>query len=68
MTEVERIATRALAKRLVSELSGMPWYRSGNQKECAERTAEAIKRAARDTGLPAVWLKSFMLRIQRGEV
>ena len=68
ITEQDRIAARALAKRLVKGLSVMEWHRRGNESECAQRVSEAIKREARNSGLNTLLLKSFMLRLQRGDV
>ena len=68
ITEQDRIAARALAKSLVKELGAMEWHRNGNEKECAHRVSEAIQREARDSGLNPLLIKSFMLRLQRGEV
>lgn len=66
ITEQDRIAARALAKRLVKELEVMEWHRNGNEKECAQRVSGAIQREARNSGLNPLLLKSCMLRIQRG--
>lgn len=67
-TEMERVAARAIAKRLVEELRGMPWHRTGNAEECSQRTAEAVKRESRKTGISELLLKSNMLRIQDGRL
>ena len=66
ITEQDRVAARVLAKRLVKELEAMEWHRHGNEKECAQRVAEAVNREARNYGLNPSLLKSCMLRIQRG--
>ena len=68
ITEQDRISARALAKRLVKELGGMEWHRRGNEKECAQRVSEAVNREARNSGLNPLLIKSFMLRLQRGDV
>ena len=68
ITEQDRIAARALAKRLVKELGAMEWHRRGNESECAQRVAEAVNREARNSGLNPLLIKSFMLRLQRGDV
>lgn len=68
ITEMDRIAARALAKALVAELGGMEWHRRGNEKECSQRVAEAVSREARNNGLNPLLLKSFMMRLQRGDV
>ena len=68
ITEQDRIAARELAKRLVKELGAMEWHRKGNEKECAQRVSEAIQREARNSGLNPLLIKSFMLRLQRGDV
>ena len=67
-TEQDRIAARALAKRLVKELGKMEWHRRGNEAECARRVSEAVNREARNNGLNPLLLKSFMMRLQRGDV
>lgn len=66
ITEQDRIAARALAKRLVKELEAMEWHRHGNEKECAIRASETVNREARNFGINPLLLKSCMLRIQRG--
>lgn len=68
ISENDRIAARALAKRLVKELESMPWHRKGNEKECAKRVSEAVNREARNNGLSPPLIKSFMLRLQDGRV
>lgn len=68
ITERDRIAARALAKKLVADLSKMEWHRRGNEAECARRVAEAVNREARNSGLNPLLLKSFMLRLRRGDV
>lgn len=68
ITESDRIAARLLAKRLVAELGKMEWHRRGNEAECAQRVAEAVNREARNNGLNPLLLKSFMMRLQRGDV
>ena len=68
ITERDRIAARALAKKLVAELGRMEWHRRGNETECARRVAEAVNREARNSGLNPLLIKSFMLRLQRGDV
>lgn len=67
-TEKDRIAARALAKRLVAELSAMEWHRKGNESECSQRVADAVKRESMNSGLSPLLLKSYMMRLQRGEV
>lgn len=68
ITEQDRIAARALAKRLVKELEAMEWHRRGNESECAQRVAEAVNREAINNGLSPLLIKSFMLRLQDGRV
>lgn len=68
ITERDRIAARALAKKLVADLSKMEWHRRGNEAECAKRVSEAVNREARNNGLSPLLIKSFMLRLQDGRV
>lgn len=67
ITEQDRIAARALAKRLVRELEAMEWHR-GNESECAQRVAEAVNREARNSGMNPLLIKSMMYRLQSGDV
>ena len=68
ITEQDRVAARALAKRLMKELEAMEWHRHGNEKECAQRVAEAVNREARNSGINPLLLKSMMYRLQSGDV
>lgn len=68
ITEQDRIAARALAKRLVKELVVMEWHRKGNEKECAQRVSEAVNREARNSGVSPLLLKSMIYRLQSGRV
>lgn len=68
ITEQDRIAARAIAKRLVKELGAMEWHRKGNESECATRASEAIQREAINSGLNPLLLKSMMYRLQSGGV
>lgn len=68
ITEQDRIAARALAKRLVKELATMEWHRRGNESECAKRVSEAVNREARNSGLNPLLIKSMMYRLQSGDV
>lgn len=68
ITESDRIAARLLAKKLVAELGKMEWHRRGNEAECAHRVSEVVNREARNNGLNPLLLKSFMMRLQRGDV
>lgn len=66
LNEAERAAARAIGKALVKELSGMEWHHKGNEAECAKRVALAIAKRSAETGIPAIWIKSCMVRIQAG--
>lgn len=68
ITEQDRIAARAIAKRLVKELEVMEWHRRGNESECAQRVSEAIQREARNSGVSPLLLKSMIYRLQSGRV
>lgn len=79
VSESERVATRAVAKKLVAELREMlgacraPSKKPTKQEiEAARKSAEvignAVNRECQRTGLNQLWLKSYMYRIQRGEV
>ena len=67
-TEMERIAASRIAKALVDELKATLSGGGLKQEECSLRISEAIQREARNSGLNPLLLKSFMLRLQRGDV
>lgn len=79
VSEAERVAIRAVAKKLVNELREVigacraPSKKPTREeveatRRSAEVIGEAVNRECRRTGLNQLWLKSYMYRIQRGEV
>lgn len=68
LNEAERIAARAIAKGLIKRIQNEPWYRLKNETQCAIEISKAVNQAANQHGIPALWLKSMVLRISRGDV
>ena len=66
-TEIELVAARALAKKLIAELNSCDW-KHRDKNESAAIIADAVKREAMNSGLNPLLIKSFMLRIQDGMV
>ncbi|MEG1651978.1 MAG: hypothetical protein RR390_00625 [Hafnia sp.] len=66
-TEVELVAARALAKKLIAELKSRDWQHR-DKNESAAIIADAVRREARNSGLNPLLIKSYMLRLQDGRV
>lgn len=68
LTEVERAAARALAKRLLAELTAELEHHNGDHEECAKIVAKCVQRESKKHGIPALWLKSSIMRLQDGRI
>lgn len=67
-TEMERVAARAIAKRLVEELRVTLCAHMGPYEELSQIISEAIQRESRKAGISELLLKSTMMRIQDGRL
>lgn len=68
LSETELVAARALAKRLLQELEVELGNHKGNYEECAKIVAKRVQQESRKHGIPALWLKSSIMRIQDGRM
>lgn len=66
LSEMERTAARRIAKNLLEDLKSKPWYRPKNEAECSAELSKALKSASAKHGIEQIWIKAFMMRIQRG--
>lgn len=67
LQEHERTAARALAKRLLDEIKQTTAGRDMTESQWAQTISNRVKKAEAMHGIPAIWLKSFMMRIQRSQ-
>ena len=68
LTDNEKDIASKVARKLIKHAATQPWYRKKNEAECSRELTAMVTDAARQYGLPAIWLKSFIMRIQRGDV
>ena len=64
-TETELAATRAVAKRIL-EKAKMEGWRKLSRDAVSELVAKEVNLQAMLTGIDSLWIKSTMMRIQRG--
>ena len=66
-TETELAATRAVAKRILEKAKAEEW-RKLSRDAVSELVAKEVNLQAMLTGIDSLWIKSTMMRIQRGMV
>lgn len=64
-TETELAATRAVAKRIMEKAKTEGW-RKFSRDAVSELVAKEVNLQAMLTGIDSLWIKSTMMRIQRG--
>lgn len=64
-TESELAATRAVAKRIIEKAKTEGWRKLSRDK-VSELVAKEVNLQAMLTGIDSLWIKSTMMRIQRG--
>lgn len=64
-TETELAATRAVAKRILEKAKVEGW-RKLSRDAVSELVAKEVNLQAMLTGIDSLWIKSTMMRIQRG--
>ena len=64
-TETELAATRAVAKRILEKAKTEGW-RKLSRDAVSELAAKEVNLQAMLTGIDRLWIKSTMMRIQRG--
>ena len=64
-TETELAATRVVAKRILEKANTEGW-RKLSRDAVSELVAKEVNMQAMLTGIDSLWIKSTMMRIQRG--
>ena len=64
-TEMEKIATRRIAKAIIEQASLEGWIKIKDESEIASRITQAIARHSSSHGINPIFIKSAMMRIQR---
>lgn len=67
-TEMEKIATRRIAKAIIelAELEG--WRNLNSESEVAAKVAQAVARHASQHGINPLFIKSSLMRLQDGRL
>ena len=65
-TEMEKTATRRIAKAIIelAELEG--WRKLKDESEIAAKVSQAVARYSSQHGIHPLFIKSSLMRIQRG--
>ena len=64
-TESELAATRAIAKAIIKKSEAEKWKHMGSEK-VSDLVGKEVNLQAMLTGIDSLWIKSTMMRIQRG--
>ena len=64
-SEMEKIATRRIAKAIIEQASLEGWIKIKDESEIASRITQAIARHSSSNGINPIFIKSAMMRIQR---
>ena len=65
-TEMERIATRRIAKSIIEQADLEGWRKLKDESLVAAKVSQAVARHSSQHGINPLAIKSAMLRIQRG--
>ena len=64
-TEMERIATRRIAKSIIEQADLEGWRKLKDESEVAAKVSQAISRHSSKHGVNPIFIKSAIMRIQR---
>lgn len=64
-TEMEKIATRRIAKAIIEQADLEGWRKLKDESEVAAKVSQAISRHSSKHGIDPIYIKSSMMRIQR---
>jgi hypothetical protein len=67
-TEQDRIAARALAKKLIKQFEGMGFQPTGNSQDLIERACSIFRKEAANNGISPIVLKWYVSAVRTGEI
>ena len=67
-TEMERIATRRIAKSIIEQADLEGWRKLKDEPEVAAKVSQAVARHSSQHGIHPLFIKSAMLRLQDGRI
>lgn len=65
-TEIEKIATRRIAKAIIAQADIEGWRNLRDESEVAARVSQTVARHSSQHGIHPLFIKSGIMRIQRG--
>lgn len=65
-TEMEKIATRRIAKAIIEQADLEGWRKLKDESEVAAKVSQAVARHSSQHGIHPLFIKSSIMRIQRG--
>lgn len=65
-SEIERIATRRIAKAIIEQADMEGWRKLKDESLVAARVSQAVARQSSLHGIHPLFIKSSLMRIQRG--
>ena len=65
-SEMEKIATRRIAKAIIAQADMEGWRNLRDESEVAARVSQAVARHSSQHGIHPLFIKSSIMRIQRG--
>ncbi len=67
-TEMEKIATRRIAKAIIEQADIEEWRKLKEESEVAAKVSQAVARHSSQHGIHPLFIKSAMLRLQDGRI
>lgn len=67
-SEMEKIATRRIAKLIIEQADLEGWRKLKDESEVAARVSQAVARHSSQHGIHPLFIKSAMLRLQDGRI
>ena len=65
-SEMEKIATRRIAKAIIEQASIEVWRKLKDESQVAAKVSQAVARHSSQHGIHPLFIKSSIMRIQRG--
>ena len=67
-TEMEKIATRRIAKDIIETAKNENWKSISDESHLADMIGRAVRAQSERNGIPAIFIKSAIMRIQDGRL
>jgi ribosomal protein L18 len=66
--EIEKIATRRIAKAIIEQAELEGWRKLKNEADVAAKVGQAVARHASQHGINPLFIKSSLMRLQDGRL